>query len=342
MRTSAQSAESLPGTDPPDEMAAAGFLMPFIRMQVAWALHHRWQAPHPVFATPTNAPNLWLVLKGEVTATIMGKDYNLTPGSVLLCGPHMARTIHTETSAEWLSVGFEARVFHEIDLFALLALPRARVLTDAERPAFESLLWLLVQEWGGDAIPAAVDPARWFAYLRRRVGSRRGWFVDGGARPESALICDGLARSLFGLCWRLFAPIDLRSALRGSVPPWLPAVVQRADNDPSVSVADLADLAHLSPARFRVVFHDWTGTSPQQYLTEKRMGAACRLLANTDDTIASIAAHVGTHSVPTFTRLFKLAHGLTPGRYRQIARQPAHLTRVSDNYTSDKDKQIPL
>lgn len=316
-----------------DDIAA--ILSPFIRVNIWTALHHHWQSPHAPFSLPPVAPTLWLVRRGTIHVSTPGREFLLTPGMLFLCPPGITRTIEVEGQGEWFSVGLTAQAFQRIDLFALLSLPGVRQPSESARGAFESLMGQAIQEWSGDSIPSSINPGLWFTYVQMRVMTRIRQFENRSVHLESELICEGIARSLFGLCWRHFAPSHLPTILQSNIPQWLAPVLRRADEDPAVAVTELAHAAHLSPARFRVVFHDWTGTSPQQYLTTRRMETARHLLLSTDETIASIASRIGMQSLPTFTRIFKATHGLAPGQYRQTFRRPSS---VPDNFTSEKDK----
>ncbi|MGV2068588.1 helix-turn-helix domain-containing protein [Agrobacterium sp. 22-226-1] len=52
-----------------------------------------------------------------------------------------------------------------------------------------------------------------------------------------------------------------------------------------------------------------------------RVGAACRLLAQTDRSLAQIAEAVGFSDVAHFSRQFRAAKGITPGNYRRQFRK---------------------
>ena len=86
------------------------------------------------------------------------------------------------------------------------------------------------------------------------------------------------------------------------------------------SILQLARVANLSPSRFAARFTAATGTSAMSYVARWRMNLAMRELADTDDGIAAIAARVGYHSLPAFSRAFKKLVGLPPAAYRS---QPA-------------------
>jgi transcriptional regulator GlxA family with amidase domain len=93
---------------------------------------------------------------------------------------------------------------------------------------------------------------------------------------------------------------------------WLP---DHLDED--LTVARLAERAHMSPRSFARAFRTETGTTPAAHVEELRIEAARRLLETTDDTVAAIARRVGLRHAETFHRAFVRRVGTTPDRYRQ-------------------------
>jgi AraC family transcriptional regulator, transcriptional activator of pobA len=66
-----------------------------------------------------------------------------------------------------------------------------------------------------------------------------------------------------------------------------------------------------------------TGRTVQQWITERRMREARRLLADTDLTVTEIAPRVGYREAGYFVRRFRTAHGVTPGAWRRAGRPGA-------------------
>lgn len=90
----------------------------------------------------------------------------------------------------------------------------------------------------------------------------------------------------------------------------------------SVSVAEMAARAHMSPRTFARRFAQETGTTPQRWLTGQRILLAQHLLEETDDTVEAIADRCGFGSVTVFRHHFRAWRGTTPNDYRRTFRTP--------------------
>lgn len=89
-----------------------------------------------------------------------------------------------------------------------------------------------------------------------------------------------------------------------------------------LSSGELARMAGLSVSQFERTFRKAFGTSPRQYLLRVRVEAACKLLAETDDPIASVAVECGFYDHAHFTRSFQSVMSVSPSRYRQEQQAP--------------------
>lgn len=79
---------------------------------------------------------------------------------------------------------------------------------------------------------------------------------------------------------------------------------------------ELAAQADIGVRRFCAAFRDAVGTSPHQYLLERRVERAKRLLHQRALGLAEIATAVGFSDQSQLTRTFSRIAGLSPGRYR--------------------------
>jgi Transcriptional regulator containing an amidase domain and an AraC-type DNA-binding HTH domain len=69
-------------------------------------------------------------------------------------------------------------------------------------------------------------------------------------------------------------------------------------------------------SRFRKIFKETTGLSPNQYHLNLRLDKAKDLLTSTNLTINEVAYQTGFDSIFYFSRLFKKKNGLPPKEYR--------------------------
>jgi AraC-like DNA-binding protein len=84
------------------------------------------------------------------------------------------------------------------------------------------------------------------------------------------------------------------------------------------SVAKLADAVALSPSRFAARFRETMNEAVMTYISRWRMNLACRMLVDSDVSIAEIAHRLGYEAAPSFARAFKAELGHAPGYWRTI------------------------
>ena len=94
----------------------------------------------------------------------------------------------------------------------------------------------------------------------------------------------------------------------------------------SISVKDLAKVAHMSLSRFFPYFKSQMQQSPMDYVKKTRINRACRLLVTTELSISGIAERVGFSNQFHFSRVFKEICGETPSDYRSQLANAQYLT----------------
>ena len=83
-----------------------------------------------------------------------------------------------------------------------------------------------------------------------------------------------------------------------------------------ISVAELANVACLSPSHFHAQFKDSVGFTPHQYLLKARLDRASRLLQGSPLPLVRIAEECGFSSQSALTTALRRYLGLTPKRLR--------------------------
>lgn len=84
-----------------------------------------------------------------------------------------------------------------------------------------------------------------------------------------------------------------------------------------ITLAELADLVHMSPNYFCNYFKTQTGISAFTQLNYIRVKRAAKLLLSSNDSIVNIAENCGYENVSFFIRKFKEIQGCTPSAYRK-------------------------
>ena len=84
-----------------------------------------------------------------------------------------------------------------------------------------------------------------------------------------------------------------------------------------ISLAELANLTHLSQSRFSRAFRISTGVPPYSWALRRRVEAAEHLLASTDIPVSEIAVQVGFADQSHLTKTFRRARGTTPAAWRR-------------------------
>ncbi|MBF8186943.1 AraC family transcriptional regulator [Nonomuraea sp. K274] len=126
--------------------------------------------------------------------------------------------------------------------------------------------------------------------------------------------------------WLATRPVEQRGTWLGMLgDPIVRQALERIHQDPARpwTTATLASTIAVSRATLSRRFPAAIGQSPAAYLTQWRMDLAAVRLRDTHESVEDIAAAVGYHSVPAFSRAFTRAHGQAPGRYRMDTRNRA-------------------
>ncbi|MFH8774780.1 GlxA family transcriptional regulator [Streptomyces sp. NPDC017958] len=83
-----------------------------------------------------------------------------------------------------------------------------------------------------------------------------------------------------------------------------------------LTLADLAEYAHVSERQLSRIFRTELGMTPAAYVESARVEAARNRLETTDDTLERVASACGFHTLDTLIRAFRRRLDTTPTEYR--------------------------
>jgi AraC family transcriptional regulator len=84
-----------------------------------------------------------------------------------------------------------------------------------------------------------------------------------------------------------------------------------------LTLAELADVAALSPYHFARSFRRSTGLAPHRFVTSLRLERAADRLKHSSATVEEIAAGIGFSNFSHFRRLFRAQYGCSPSDLRR-------------------------
>ena len=85
----------------------------------------------------------------------------------------------------------------------------------------------------------------------------------------------------------------------------------------NITLDEISSYAAMNPSAFCRYFKDNTGKTLKQYITDMRIGYACKLLADDRLNISEISIECGFDSAVHFNRCFKSVTSVTPTEYRK-------------------------
>ncbi len=84
-----------------------------------------------------------------------------------------------------------------------------------------------------------------------------------------------------------------------------------------LKISDVATYVNMSDSAFSHFFQKYAFRSFTQFLVDVRIGHACKLLLDTDETIGQICYAAGFNNLSNFNRLFKKYRNCTPVAFRR-------------------------
>lgn len=263
----------------------------------------RTAAPEPIGPRGSHAHDFLLLLhvvSGRWTRRIDGHDWELGPGDAFVVAPGaVVDATPGGPGGEGWAVVFPAEAV-DPDAAAPLASWHGHPLLAP---------FVGRHRGGGQRLPVPpADRPAWaerFRALQAELTTRRDGYAE-AARAHLTLLLVALGRLQDDV------PAEAADPQLAAVFAW----IEQRFAEP-VSLRDLAAALGLTPGHLTTVVGERTGRTVQQWITERRMREARRLLVGTGLTVTEIAARVGYRDAGYFVRRFRAAHGTSPAAWRR-------------------------
>lgn len=160
----------------------------------------------------------------------------------------------------------------------------------------------------------AIEAAREIESIGATSGTRRiahfiallGLFLDAPAGERHSVAQE-------------FSRADASREERAAVDAGLAYVVENLSDD--IRMSEAARLAFMSEPTFSKHFKRACGMTFSQLVRRLRVANACRLLEQSDASVAAISTDVGYRNLANFNRQFRAETGVTPTEYRALKAQ---------------------
>jgi AraC-like DNA-binding protein len=245
-----------------------------------------------------------LVQSGTGHASIAGRNFDLAAGDLVFYGPNECHAVTSSIRAPLRLIALHF-VFRQEDATGINA--EFNAWSQAEPFTFEQGVPAcplnptppLLTRPAGAALRASIE-----ALVLSYIASPAGRPIE--KRGLMLLMLDE---------WRLaFENPDAHSRSHPAVSVALWKLSSQIDAPPSLE--QLAKSASLSAGHFGRLFKQTTGLSVRQYINKQRLIEARRLLIQGDLNVAEVAQAVGFDDPFYFSRVFRIAFGISPSQFR--------------------------
>lgn len=143
---------------------------------------------------------------------------------------------------------------------------------------------------------------------------------------DKALLAQNLPQQTYEMSTKLIVSrivatyFEQRLMFNAAYPEWLNEFILYINNPATFgkSTKELAEQTPYSYSRLSALFKQYVGTTIVDYMNDKKMAFAKRLLRTTSLTTLRISEMIGYSSLSSFNHLFKDTFGITPSGYRKL------------------------
>lgn len=144
-------------------------------------------------------------------------------------------------------------------------------------------------------------------------------FKEADACTAVDLLTEGFIRILWQQMWRLHPGAQIQESASVKASSLVQRTIVYIHNHyaEDITLAQLAEEVHLTPAYLCRLFRKKTGIPPFAYLNRYRIMKSCEMLMNSDSRISEISSLCGFNNISYFNREFMKITHTTPSVYRR-------------------------
>lgn len=248
---------------------------------------------------------LIFIAEGTCTQYIDGIKYNAEPGDLLFVNYGQTHSFEAGEGLQYYNLlyvpeYFSKELIHSENIYEIFAISIFQEFEGTDKSHSQ-----IVHFRGNE-----------FLYIRRLIEDMEQEFTMKETGYQSVL--NGCSRVLFSKILRkLKAENTIKDTDKYSnqiMAECLEYINERCFG--KITLKEIAERAFYNPSYFSRIFHTYCGKSLSEYIKEKRIMEAGRLLENTDLSLTEIMVRVGYSDKKQFFKNFKEIYHQTPTQFR--------------------------
>jgi len=251
---------------------------------------------------------IYLITGGEGYIYPNNQKIKLEPGFLYLIPAYIPCSYSCPDSLIQYYLHFTAELADELNIFDIYPFHFKAIATEKEVQAFDRLL-----EINPETGLRVVDPA---------VYQAKSWLNKTDENPSVALLIEtkGIILQLLSRFLQADKPANTQTINSSSRFKDILLFI-RNNIDKNISINELSALTQMSNDHFTRSFKKEIGTTPLEYINQKRIEKAQLLLVVTSLSVNEIHLKTGFNSASYFCRIFKTITGQAPLDYRKFHQQ---------------------
>lgn len=256
---------------------------------------------------------LIFIAEGSCTQYIDGVEYHAEPGDLFYVNYGQTHAFEAQEVFQYYNLlyvpeYFSEELIHSENIYDIFAISIFQEFEDGAMEAGGA------EQTGSQVVHFRGNE---FLYIRRLIEDMEQEFA--AKEMGYASVLNGYSRVLFS---KILRKMKASTAVKGGdqygnqiMAECLEYINERCFG--KITLKEMAERTFYNPSYFSRIFHTYCGKSLSEYIKERRIKEAGRLLESTDLSLTEIMVTVGYTDKKQFFRCFKEIYHQTPSQFRQ-------------------------